>query len=206
MSADLVTQFLNIISFLGVIVFAISGALIAADKNFDVLGFLLIGTVTGVGGGTLRDLLLGITPVFWVHDSAVLISCLVATVATYFAAHKIKQRQRWILWMDAAGLAAFAVMGCQVAMTQDVPLLTVVVMGVMSATFGGVMRDVLCADTLMLMRAELYISCALLGALLYVGLRQTSLPTELCALCAFFGAFLLRLGAIHFGWKLPKYR
>ena len=130
------------ISLLGVMVFAISGALCAAEKQMDILGFILIGTVTGVGGGTLRDLLLGIVPVSWVRDPLNVYVCVTTSIIMFFTIHLIKKRKSWILWMDALGLIAFAVMGSETALTHTGHPLIAVVMGVMTATFGGLMRDV----------------------------------------------------------------
>lgn len=205
MKTQILTQFFELVSLLGLLVFAASGALRAAEKHLDILGFILIGTLTAIGGGTLRDLLLGNTPVFWVRDSNVVFFCIVTCVGVYFIAPHLQRRESWLLWLDAAGLAVFAVMGAQLALGQGAAPLIAVVMGVMSATFGGIMRDVLCADSLMLMRPELYISCALAGALSFVLLRQLPLALEFAELLAFLLAFSLRGGAILFAWKLPQY-
>jgi uncharacterized membrane protein YeiH len=202
---QILTQFFELVSLVGLIVFAASGALRAAEKRLDILGFILIGTLTAIGGGSLRDLLLGNTPVFWVADSSVVFYCVITCIAAYFIVPHLQRRESWLLWLDAAGLAVFAVMGAQLALLQGVAPLIAVVMGVMSATFGGIMRDVLCADSLMLMRPELYISCALAGALSFVLLRQLPLTLEYAELLAFAIGFCLRGGAIIFGWKLPQY-
>ena len=145
MSVLSIDQLLHAFSMIGTIVFAVSGALFAAEKRMDILGFILVGTVTGVGGGTLRDLLLGISPVSWVHSPLAVYICIGASALTYFSVDLYRKRDAWILWTDAIGLAVFAVMGAQTAMVHEVPPMIAVVMGVMTATFGGLMRDVLCA-------------------------------------------------------------
>jgi uncharacterized membrane protein YeiH len=171
----------------------------------DILGFILVGTVTGVGGGTLRDLLLGISPVSWVHNPMAVYICIGASALTYFTVDLYRKRDAWILWTDAIGLAVFAVMGAQAAMAHEVPPMIAVVMGVMTATFGGLMRDVLCAEVLTLMRPEIYISCALVGAAGYVALHQLGVSDSITASLAFLMAFGLRAAAIRFKLTLPRF-
>ena len=190
---------------LGVFFFAVSGALFAAEKKMDILGFILVGAVTGVGGGTLRDILLGITPVFWIQQPFNIYLCIAASSITYFAVGLFRRRDIWILWMDAIGLAVFAVMGAQAAILHDAPPIIAIVMGVMTATFGGIMRDVLCAEVLTLMRPEMYITCALFGAVTYVLLQQLGINGSVTLLTAFTAGFGLRAAAIIFKLKLPAY-
>ncbi|NRA22600.1 MAG: trimeric intracellular cation channel family protein [Oceanospirillaceae bacterium] len=204
MFEQLVNQLIYLFSVSGVIVFSISGALIAATKGMDILGFILMGAVTGVGGGTLRDLLLDI-PVFWVQEPLTIYLCIGSSALTYFAIRLFLKRDFWIVWMDAIGLSIFAVMGTKVALSQDSPLVVAVVMGVMSATFGGIMRDVLCADTLMLMRPEMYISCALFASIVYTFLYFLQVPDLFVVIAAFLAGFALRAAAIIFHLKLPQF-
>ena len=205
MSVLSIDQLLHAFSMIGTIVFAVSGALFAAEKRMDILGFILVGTVTGVGGGTLRDLLLGISPVSWVHSPLAVYICIGASALTYFSVDLYRKRDAWILWTDAIGLAVFAVMGAQTAMAHEVPPMIAVVMGVMTATFGGLMRDVLCAEVLTLMRPEIYISCALSGAVTYVVLHQLGVTDSIAAGIAFIAGFGLRAAAIHFRLPLPRF-
>ena len=205
MSVLSIDQLLHAFSMIGTIVFAVSGALFAAEKRMDILGFILVGTVTGVGGGTLRDLLLGISPVSWVHSPLAVYICIGASALTYFSVDLYRKRDAWILWTDAIGLAVFAVMGAQTAMAHEVPPMIAVVMGVMTATFGGLMRDVLCAEVLTLMRPEIYISCALSGAVTYVFLHQLGVTDSIAAGIAFIAGFGLRAAAIHFRLTLPRF-
>lgn len=190
---------------LGVFFFAVSGALFAAEKKMDILGFILVGAVTGVGGGTLRDILLGITPVFWIQQPFNIYLCIAASSVTYFAVSLFRQRDMWILWMDAIGLAVFAIMGAQAALLHNAPPIIAIVMGVMTATFGGIIRDVLCAEVLTLMRPEMYITCALFGSLTYVLLHQLAINDSVTLLSAFIAGFGLRAAAIVFKLKLPAY-
>ena len=200
-----IEQLLYVFSIIGTVVFAVSGALFAAEKRMDILGFILVGTVTGVGGGTLRDLLLGISPVSWVNSPLVVYICIGASALTYFTVDLYRRRDAWILWTDAIGLSVFAVMGAQAALAHEVPPLIAVVMGVMTATFGGLMRDVLCAEVLTLMRPEIYITSALLGASTYVGLHQLGVGESSAAAVAFLMGFGLRGAAIWFRLTLPRF-
>jgi uncharacterized membrane protein YeiH len=204
MFEQLVNQLIYVFSVSGVIVFSLSGALYAAQKVLDILGFILMGAVTGVGGGTLRDLLLDI-PVFWVSEPLTIYLCIGSSAFTYFAIKLFLKRDFWIVWMDAIGLSIFAVMGTQVALDQQAPIIVAVVMGVMSATFGGIIRDVLCAQTLMLMRPEMYISCALLSAVTYVILYSFHIAELYIIVVSFTAGLGLRSAAILFKLKLPQF-
>jgi len=203
---QLIIQLFSVCSMIGVFFFSVSGALFAAEKRMDILGFILVAAVTGVGGGTLRDLLLGVTPVFWIAEPFNIYLCIIAASVTYFAVNLFRQRDAWILWMDAIGLSVFAIMGAQAALIYGAPPFIAVVMGVMTATFGGIMRDVLCAEVLTLMRPEIYITCALLGAFVYVLLHQLGISESVALIVAFVAGFSLRAAAIRFKLTLPSFK
>jgi uncharacterized membrane protein YeiH len=148
-------------------VFAVSGALAAAEKRLDVLGFLFFGTVTGVGGGTLRDLLLDI-PVFWISDTRYLWVCAALSALTWYLAPLLATRRALLLWADALGLALFSVLGCAKALQSGAPAVVAVVMGVMSASFGGLLRDTLLGRDSVLLGRDIYVTAALAGAVSYV--------------------------------------
>ena len=152
------------LDWLGVIVFAISGALVASRKQMDVVGFALLGTATGIGGGTLRDLLLGRGPVFWVREPAYLVVCVIVSGAVFFTAHIPQSRYRVLLWFDALGLALFAVTGAERALLAGSGPVVAVAMGVITATFGGVIRDVLGNESPVVLSREVYVTAALVGA------------------------------------------
>ncbi|MCB1991051.1 MAG: trimeric intracellular cation channel family protein, partial [Geminicoccaceae bacterium] len=121
----------------GVFVFAVSGALTASRKELDILGFVFIGSVTGIGGGTVRDLLLGRIPVFWVGQPDYLLVTVAASVLVYFTAHLVERRYKLLLWADALGLALFSVLGARIALLAGTGPLVAIVMGVMTAAMGG---------------------------------------------------------------------
>ena len=199
-----ITTAINIMSLSAVAVFAVSGALNAARQRMDILGFMLIGTVTGLGGGTLRDLVLRRLPVFWVREPIWISICLIASAVTYFVTPMLASLSRALLWMDAVGLALFAVAGTEVALKFGATPLIAVCMGVMTASFGGIARDVLCRSSLTLMNEELYITTALAGSVVYLILHELDMAANVDLLGGFCTAFILRALAIKFKIKLPN--
>ncbi|MBU2967350.1 trimeric intracellular cation channel family protein [Amphritea sp. 2_MG-2023] len=199
-----ITAAVNIMGLSAVAVFAISGALDAARQKMDILGFLLIGTVTGLGGGTVRDLLLGKLPVLWIREPVWIIVCLTASAITYFIAPKLASRTRALLWMDAVGIALFAVVGTEIGLKFGTSPLIAVCMGVMTASFGGIARDLLCGSNLTLMNEELYITTMLAGSVTYLTLNWLQLPNNYDLIGGFLVAFILRALAIMFKVKLPN--
>ena len=189
------------IMYFGDVVFAISGALTAARYRMDVLGFVLIGTITGIGGGTMRDLLLGRT-VWWTQDPAELILCVTASLLTFFWITSDITRRKGMIWSDALGLAAFGVVGCHIALAFGTPFAVAVFMGMVTATGGGVIRDVLTNTQPMILCGELYATAALVGSLSYAGLSYLSLPEGVAELLAFMAAFSLRASAIVFSIRM----
>lgn len=194
------------LDWLGVIVFAVSGALVASRKRMDVVGFALLGTVTGIGGGTLRDLLLGLTPVFWVREPAYLAVCVLVSGVVFVTAHIPQSRYRLLLWFDALGLALFAVTGAERAWLAGAGPVVAVAMGVVTATFGGVIRDVLGAESPVVLSREVYVTAALVGAAAFVALSILGLPREGALGAGLLAGLAVRGTALHRGWSLPRYR
>lgn len=194
-----------IFDLIGVAVFAISGALAAAEMRLDVLGFILFGTITGIGGGTARDLLLGADHVFWIADTGYLWTCFVASSLTWILAGKFRSLRRVLLWADAMGLALFSVLGTIKALQWQAPLIVAVVMGMMTASFGSLIRDGLLGRPPVLLEPNIYVTAALLGAGGYTVLQAFPSTEALAMPVAMAGAFLLRALAILFDLRLPKY-
>lgn len=190
---------------LGVAVFAASGALKASQKRMDLFGFILVAAVTGIGGGTLRDLLLGIRPVFWVVRVEYLAICAALAVLVFFVAHRLRSRQRWLVWADAIGLATFCVVGAQVALSVGTPVAVAVLMGVMTATFGGVIRDILCGEVPLILHREIYATAAAAGSLVYVSVLGVTSSEPLAVALAFAVALVARGAGIAFQLSLPSY-
>jgi uncharacterized membrane protein YeiH len=189
------------IMYFGDVVFAVSGALTAARYRMDVLGFVLIGTITGIGGGTTRDLLLGRT-VWWTQDPTELLLCVTAALVTFFFIKSDITRRQGMIWSDALGLAAFGVVGCHIALQFGAPFVIAVFMGMVTATGGGVIRDVLTNTQPMILCGQLYATAALLGSLGYASLLALSIPDIAAQLVAFLAAFLLRASAIIFNIRM----
>lgn len=190
----------------GIVVFAITGALVASRKEMDVFGFALLATVTGVGGGTVRDVLLGRLPVFWVKEPAYILVCVIVAVILFFTAHLPESRYRLLLWLDAIGLAVFAAVGAERTLDMGTGPVIAVVMGVVTATFGGIIRDVLGGEVPLILRKEIYVTAALAGALVLVATVGAGLARPQALLAAFAAAFVVRGLALWFGWSLPPYR
>ena len=194
---------LYLLDYFGLAVFAISGALLAAERRQTLVTFLFFAVVTGVGGGTMRDLLIG-APVFWVHKNLTLAICLSAGLAVWLTARH-RWNERALLWFDALGLAAYSAYGASKALAYGVAPIPAFVMGVLTACAGGIIRDVLAGEPSILMRPEIYVTAAALSSALFVALTVVGLAALPAAAIAFVAAFLLRGMAIATGLKLPGY-
>jgi len=195
---------LVLLDYFGIAVFAISGALVAAEKRLDFVTFVFFAVATGVGGGTLRDLLIG-APVFWVHTNGTLVICIAAALLVWIASRR-RFAGRALLWFDAAGMAAYATYGAAKALGDGVAPVPAFVMGVLTACAGGIIRDLLANQPSVLMRRELYVTSAALSAALFVALTLAGLAVWPAAAIAIVAGFALRGGAIARGWSLPAYR
>ena len=200
----LVDPLLRYLDWAGVAVFAMSGALVAAVKRQTLVTFAFFAVVTGVGGGTARDLLIG-APVFWMHENAILIICLAAAVLVWALPRRL-WNERVLLWLDAAGLAAYATYGAAKGLAFGVAPWPAFGMGVLTACLGGIIRDVLAGDPSILLRPELYVTAAALSAALTVGLIEGGISPLAAGAIATAAGFILRGGAIARGWSLPAYR
>jgi uncharacterized membrane protein YeiH len=192
------------LDYFGIAVFAVSGALLAAEKRQTLVTFFFFAVITGVGGGTIRDLLIG-APVFWVHSNIVLLTCIAAGLAVWLTSRR-RFAHRALLWFDAAGITAYATYGAAKALAFGVAPVPAFAMGVMTACVGGIIRDVLAGEPSILMRPELYVTAAALSAGLFVGLTLIGVGPWLAAAVAILAGFALRGAAIARGWSLPQYR
>lgn len=197
---------LQVLDHAGVVVFAVSGALAASRKELDLVGFVFFAAITGVGGGTMRDVILGLTPVFWIRTPEPAMLCVITGIAVYFIAPFVEYRHRVLLWADAIGISGYCVMGAARALEVGASPFGAVVVGVMSASFGGIIRDVVAGEPSVLLRKEIYVTATLVGATLFVITRLSGLPFWPAALLGGIAAFVVRAGALHFGWSLPSYR
>ncbi len=197
-----IIQFLN---FAGVFVFAATGALAASRRQLDIIGFIFLANITGIGGGTMRDLVLG-SPVFWVVEPIYLLAGTLAAIIVYFTAHRVESRYRTLLWLDAVGMAAYTVMGASKGLALGFGPSVAIVTGIFTATLGGILRDMVAGEPSVLMRREIYVTAALSGACLYVLLERLGINPVVSAGAAALTAFFVRGGALYFGWNLPVYK
>ena len=195
-------QFFDI---LAAIVFAVSGALVASRKGLDVMGFLWFAVITGVGGGTVRDLILNV-PVFWVQNPAHVSACLVTAVAIYFVAPLVESRYRTFLWFDACGLALVTIAGTVKASDVGAPALVAIAMGAVTACVGGIIRDTLGHLPSVLLGHEIYVTASVLGGCTYVGLNALDVGRLPAMIAGFVVTVVMRGLAIRFGWSLPAFR
>lgn len=196
-----------IVSFdlLAAMVFAVSGALVASRKGMDVMGFMWFAVITGVGGGTVRDLLLNVH-VSWVRNPGHVLVCLVTAVVMHFVAPRVESRFRTLLWFDAFGLALVTVAGTVKASDLHVPALVAIAMGAITGCVGGIIRDTLGQVPSVLLGHEVYVTASVLGGSTYVALDAFGV-SRLVAMIAGFGVtFVVRGLAITYGWSLPIYR
>jgi uncharacterized membrane protein YeiH len=199
-------QLILILDWFGLCVFAVTGTLVASRKEMDIVGFALLGSVTGIGGGTIRDVLLGVEPVFWVKQPAYLVTCVAVSTVMFFVAHIPQSRERLLLWFDAAGLSLFSVTGTVSALATGSGPVIAIAMGVATATFGGIIRDILGGESPIILKQEIYITAALLGATVFVSLSWLGVSADPSAGLAFLAAFSLRAAALHWNLSLPRYR
>lgn len=195
-----------VLDWFGLVVFATTGALVASRKEMDIFGFALLATAAGIGGGTLRDVLLGQLPVFWVQQPAYLLVCVGVAALLFFTAHIPQSRLTLLLWLDAIGLALFAVTGAEKTLLSGAGPVVAVAMGVMTATFGGIIRDILGGETPIILSREIYVTAALLAALVFVAGLTLGLTHPVALVSGFVAGFVLRAAALIWGWSLPRYR
>lgn len=196
---------LRILDLAGVGVFAISGALAAGRKSLDLLGVVVIAMVTAIGGGTLRDILLN-RPPFWLDDPLFISVIVAAALATVLIVRFVRPPEKALQLADAFGLALFSISGAQIAESAGLPGVTVVVMAVITAVFGGVLRDVLCAEIPMILRkGNIYATAVIAGASLYVLLQGAGVTREIAACTGMFTIAALRIAAIYLNLTLPVF-
>lgn len=194
-----------LLDYASVAVFAATGALAASRKQLDIIGFLFLACVTGTGGGTLRDLVLAV-PVFWVVNPDYILVCSTVALITYFTAHLVESRYKLLLWLDAIGLSLFSVVGTAKGMTISGSPTVAIISGVLTATFGGIVRDMLADEPSVLLRPEIYVTAALAGAVVFTLTGFADFPNTIDVAIAMSAAFIIRGGALRFGWSFPRYK
>lgn len=190
---------------IAVIVSSASGVLKAGFKQFDLFGVIIIAIATGLGGGSLRDMLLD-REVFWIRDQGFFIASLCSAIAIFLSARLIVIPPRFFLVADAAGLATFGIAGTLVSLMVGAPWLVASFMGVMTGTMGGIFRDVLCNEPPVVFQSPLYATVSWAGSLFFIVLLNINLEVTIAASIAGLSMFIARLLAIYFNISLPRFR
>ncbi len=193
-----------ILDLIGTAAFAASGAWVGVRKHMDLFGVLVLGTVTAVGGGTLRDLLLGDIPPFSLQDEVYIYIAITVALVVFINRRRFKLFEKPLLYFDAIGLGTFVVIGTTKAMEFQLGALGAVLMGVMTGTAGGVLRDLLANQVPLILRREIYASACFAGGALLVILEMAGVALPAAALLAAGTVIIVRLLAIHYDWSLPK--
>jgi uncharacterized membrane protein YeiH len=187
----------------GVFVFAVSGALAADRRGMDLFGFIVIAMLPAIGGGTVRDIVLGVR-VFWIADPRYLWLILAAALVTFAAAPHIQRVERWLVWADAVGLSVFSAAGAAKAYAATLSPTVAIAIGVVTAVLGGIVRDVVCNEIPLVLRQDIYATAAFAGALTFAVLTGVGLTPALCVWLGATVCFVVRASAIVWGWSLPK--
>lgn len=198
---------LTLLDYASVVVFALTGALAASRAQLDIVGFAFLASLTAVGGGTVRDLLLDRNPVFWVADPGIILTACGAALFVFFTAHLVESRLRWLLWLDSFALAVAVAAGTGVALSLDQPPVIVLIMGVTTGCFGGLMRDVVANELPVVLRqGELYATAALAGSATALVIKALGFGPDWALLGCAAATWALRAGSLGFGWSLPVYK
>ncbi|MDU8929503.1 trimeric intracellular cation channel family protein [Alisedimentitalea sp. MJ-SS2] len=195
------------LDYVSVLIFALTGALVASRAQLDIVGFAFVACLTAVGGGTVRDVLLDRNPVFWVGEPTYILIAALAAVVVFFTAHLMESRYRWLLWLDSFALAVAVPAGVSLAMETGQNAAVVLIMGMVTGCMGGLLRDVVVGEVpLVLKQGELYATAALAGA--GTALVVSAMAGAVAAALVGCGVvtWALRAGSMAFGWKLPVYR
>lgn len=196
--------YIHVLEYLGTLVFAISGALTAANKKFDLMGIGIVAFVTALGGGTVRDILIGVGPVSWLSNKWYLLIISLGAAIAFVFQKKLQPLRKAFFVFDATGLAVFSIAGLEIGLQQGVDPLYAIFLGMISGTMGGVIRDVLCQETPLIFREEIYASAALIGAMSYLGLSSTAISNNLNTIITIALVLVIRVIAVKYRIGLPK--
>jgi uncharacterized membrane protein YeiH len=184
---------------------AMSGALAAGRRSMDIFGVAVVAFVTALGGGTVRDLILGHYPIGWTRHPPYIYLVIGAGLLTIVVAPYMHRLKRTFLVLDALGLVAFSLIGCDVALQMNYPVAVVIMAGMITGIFGGILRDVLCAQVPVVFQREIYAIVSLAVCGLFLSLRALGVDQEINTVISFAAGLSLRLAAIYFSWSLPTF-
>ena len=197
-------QMIYLLDMVGIIACAIAGTTLALYKRFDLFGCILVSMVNAIGGGTLRDVMLGRHPLFWMTDLSYVVVITLTSILGQMFFHRHQKIDGMLKLFDAIGLAAFSVIGLTVALSLDAHPIIAILMAVMTSIAGGIMRDMICNEIPLVLQKEIYISASIVGSVLYLALLHfgvTDWVRETVALISIFG---IRMLAVRFDWHLPS--
>jgi len=189
-----------------VAVCAVTATLEARRRELDLFGVVVIAIIAGIGGGTVRDILLGRLPVYWIHDPIYVIVGMVAAMLAFFLERRLAIPMDFFLLPDAIGLALFTVIGVSIALVANVHWFIAALMGVVTGVFGGVIRDILCNEVPLIFRTDIYATASLLGAFLLIALDRLGMAHDPALLAAMAMVVAIRLAAIRWHIHLPRMR
>jgi uncharacterized membrane protein YeiH len=197
-------EIIYLIDILGTFAFAISGALVALDKNFDIFGVIIIAFVTAVGGGMLRDILINAHPINWIGDLNYLYTIFLAVIFTFLVKSKIAYLSKTMFLFDTIGISVFTLLGLQKGLSYELHPLVAVIMGMISAVFGGVLRDVLTNRVPLIFEKEIYASACLSGGVMYLILNHFMVEENINFIISALVVVIIRAVAVRFSLELPK--
>lgn len=197
-------EILTFLDILGTIAFAISGVLTAMNKRMDAFGILIIALITSIGGGTLRDLLIGKTPVTWMQDQVFPMVIFITAVFAVLFRSKLKYFRRSLFLFDTIGIGLYTITGVQVSLAFGLDPLICVILGTVSACFGGVLRDILCNEIPIIFHKEIYATACIVGAIAYLTLVRFEVQQTIAMILSGSVIILIRILAVVFKWKLPR--
>lgn len=197
-------MFFQIIDILGTIAFAISGVLVALNKKMDPFGVFIIAFVTSVGGGTLRDILIGETPVFWMTDMTFIYVISATTVISVLLRYRLNYLRKSLFLFDTIGIALYTVIGVQKGIDANLHPIICIALGTMTASFGGVIRDILCNEIPVIFRKEIYATACILGGLVYFLLLQFNIENMYVVIISGLVVITIRIVAVIFKISLPS--
>ncbi|NIG56213.1 trimeric intracellular cation channel family protein [Chitinophaga sp. Cy-1792] len=197
-------NYIQVLELLGTFAFAISGATAAINKSYDVIGLLTLAFVTAIGGGTIRDLLIGATPVAWMRDGLTNTAIIIAAVIAALFFSYVKKLHQWITFFDAIGLALFTVTGINKGLAAGLPLPICVALGTITGTFGGLLRDVISGEQPILFTREIYAMASIAGGIIYVFNYYLHFNADIIQSVVVAVIVLIRLVSLHYNWQLPR--
>ncbi|GAK75854.1 MULTISPECIES: trimeric intracellular cation channel family protein [Nonlabens] len=197
-------DFIQVIDLLGTVAFAISGALAAYNKKLDAFGIIIIAFVTAAGGGTLRDILLGVSPVSWMTNMNLVYTILICVLVTFIFSQKLLKLRKTLFFFDTIGIGLYTVVGLEMGITAGLHPFICVTLGCITACFGGVIRDILVNEIPVIFRKNIYATACIAGGGIYFILRKFEAPENITFIVSGISVIVIRMLAVKFKWQLPR--